>query len=83
MKKLMNPYTGTIQTETEWLDDFHNTAPELWGGPEFTDAELIEVREDEYGTLYEVENVGCISNFGSESCGDEMDQDEIEREENR
>ena len=41
--RLMNPHTGTIQTLIDWLSDFHNTAPELWGGPNFMDAELIEV----------------------------------------
>ena len=43
-KMLMNPRTGTVQSEAEWLDDYENTAPELWGGPDFEDSGLVEVR---------------------------------------
>ena len=40
---LMNPYTGTVQSQDAWLSDFDNCEPEEWGGPEFGDAELLEV----------------------------------------
>ncbi|MBM9536165.1 hypothetical protein [Desulfobulbus alkaliphilus] len=42
-KYLMNPHTGSVQTEPEWGDDYANTDPELWGGPSFEDAELVEL----------------------------------------
>ena len=41
--QLMNPKTGTVQTKKEWQDDFENTTPELWGGENFDDANLIHV----------------------------------------
>ena len=40
---LMNPPTGSVDTEENWRADFEDTVPELWGGPAFEDAELIEV----------------------------------------
>ena len=44
---LMNPATGSVATESEWRDDFADIAPEdrpdVWGGPDFEDADLVEV----------------------------------------
>ena len=40
---LMNPHTGTVQTEEEWYEDYLDCTPEEWGGESFEDAELVEV----------------------------------------
>jgi len=40
---LMNPHTGTVQTEEEWREDYLDCTTEEWGGDNFEDAELIEV----------------------------------------
>jgi hypothetical protein len=44
-KLLMNPETGTVQTEEDWRADFATAEQELWGGPNFEDARLVEVVE--------------------------------------
>ena len=41
---LMEPNSGRVQTREEWEDDYSNTDPELWGGPDFEDADLIPVK---------------------------------------
>lgn len=46
MTYLMNPYTGTVQTREEWLALFDDCTTEEWGGPEFGDAELVEVERN-------------------------------------
>lgn len=40
-KFLMNPHTGTVQTESEWIADAEHDG---WG---FDESELIEVEQDE------------------------------------
>lgn len=45
---LMNPATGSVAPESEWRADFADIAPEdrveVWGGPDFDDGGLIEVK---------------------------------------
>lgn len=53
-RMLMNPHSGFVQSESEWKDDFKNTPPEMWGGPDFDDAELLEVEPDGDGGWKEV-----------------------------
>lgn len=43
---LMNPFTGSVASKEEWINDFENMSPEEWGGNSFEDAELIEVEWD-------------------------------------
>lgn len=50
---LMNPISGDVQTEQEWREDYATMDPGLWGGPEFEDANLIEVVKDENGQWVE------------------------------
>jgi hypothetical protein len=54
-RMLMNPATGTVQSEKDWYDDFLSTDPMLWGGYRFRDANLIEVVQDESGGWKEAE----------------------------
>lgn len=42
-KILMNPATGSVAPESEWLADFESMSAEEWGGENFEDAGLIEV----------------------------------------
>lgn len=42
-KILMNPATGSVATESEWLDSFEGMNAEAWGGVSFEDAGLVEV----------------------------------------
>lgn len=42
-KMLMNPTTGSVASESEWLSDFNSMTEEEWGGASFEDAGLIEV----------------------------------------
>lgn len=42
-KMLMNPNTGSVAPESEWVNDFNTMSPEEWGGDRFEDAGLIEV----------------------------------------
>ena len=51
---LMNPATGTVQSEADWTEDYLSTPAELWGGAEFEDAHLVEVRKTENGEWEEV-----------------------------
>lgn len=54
-RMLMNPLTGTVQTEAEWKADFRSMQSEQWGGESFEGAELTEVEWDEAsGTWIEV-----------------------------
>lgn len=50
-KMLMNPFTGSVAPESEWRADFADIAPEdlpeVWGGPNFEDAGLVEVVWDD------------------------------------
>ena len=46
---LMNPHTGTVQTENEWREDFEHSDPDEWGGENFEDATLVPVRRNEDG----------------------------------
>jgi len=55
MKHLMHPVSGEVQTEREWIKEYLEMAPELWGGPKFEDAGLIEVVKDTYGEWVEGE----------------------------
>lgn len=43
---LMNPATGSVAPESEWMADFQAMTPEEWGGENFEDAGLIEVVPD-------------------------------------
>lgn len=43
---LMNSRTCTVQTEDDWREDYANMSLEEWGGPDFEDAELVEVQPD-------------------------------------
>ncbi len=51
---LMNPETGTVQSEKEWYDEFLSIDPMRWGGYRFSSAELIEVVPDGDGGWKEV-----------------------------
>lgn len=42
-KMLMNPNTGNVASESEWMNDFNSMTEEEWGGNSFEDAGLIEV----------------------------------------
>lgn len=42
----MNSRTCTVQTEDDWREDYANMSLEEWGGPDFEDAELVEVQPD-------------------------------------
>lgn len=42
-KMLMNPETGSVAPESEWLADFESMTAEEWGGESFDDAGLVEV----------------------------------------
>lgn len=48
---LMNAATGSVATIEEWKADFAEIAtedrPEIWGGQNFEDADLVEVVWDE------------------------------------
>jgi hypothetical protein len=51
---LMNPFTGSVAPESEWRKDYEYMMQQedgdcLWGGKEFDDAGLVEVRKDENG----------------------------------
>ena len=56
---LMNPATGSVATESEWLDTFESMSAEEWGGEYFEDAGLIEVEENIEGMP------GYDSNYGA------------------
>lgn len=43
---LMNPTTGSVATESEWLSDFNAMTAEEWGGDTFEAAGLVEVVPD-------------------------------------
>lgn len=49
MKHLLEPHSGIVQTEDEWRATWRRTDPELWGGPEFEDLELVEVHLNDAG----------------------------------
>ena len=56
-KMLMNPATGSVASESEWLAAFESMSAEEWGGEYFEDAGLIEVvanveSEDGYDPEY-------------------------------
>lgn len=57
---LMNPATGSVDTEYHWRHEYRSLMAEgkdgvkMWGGTEFEDAGLIEVRKDENGDWVEV-----------------------------
>ena len=42
-KMLMNPATGSVAPESEWLEDFESMSADEWGGDSFEDAGLVEV----------------------------------------
>lgn len=42
-RMLMNPATGSVASESEWLEDFENMSADEWGGDSFEDGGLIEV----------------------------------------
>lgn len=51
---LMNPFTGSVAPESEWRKDYEYMMQQedgdcLWGGKEFDDAGLVEVRRNENG----------------------------------
>lgn len=64
-RMLMNPATGSIAPESEWRSDYEDcqlhaertgeNLSALWGGPDFEDAGLIEVVQDENGEWKEAE----------------------------
>ena len=49
-RMLMNPATGSVNTERAWLSDFQEMSPEEWGGETFQDAGLVEVFRNIEGT---------------------------------
>jgi len=50
---LMNPHTGSVAPEAEWMADFESMTAEEWGGERFEDAGLIEVIRDREGNWTE------------------------------
>ena len=40
---LMHPVSGHVQSELDWVREWEEMDPELWGGEEFSDAGLIPV----------------------------------------
>lgn len=54
-KMLMNPETGSVAPESEWLADFESMTAEEWGGENFEDAGLVEVVPDGEGGWKEAE----------------------------
>lgn len=52
---LMNPHTGSVDTEEGWIEDWKSVPEELWGGPAFEDADLIEVEKNADGDWVEAE----------------------------
>lgn len=57
MKFLMNPATGSVAPEIEWRAEFACIAPEyrveVWGGSNFEDGGLIEVKWNSETECYE------------------------------
>lgn len=59
-RMLMNAASCSVAPESEWRQDYADLMVEgedgvaLWGGTEFEDAGLIEVRKDENGNWVEV-----------------------------
>ena len=59
-RMLMNPETGSVAPESEWRQIYADCMSHgeegvgQWGGEEFDDAWLIEVRTDEAGNWVEV-----------------------------
>ena len=62
---LMNPATGSVAPESEWRADYEDckaraertdeSLSDLWGGPDFEDAGLVEVIQGEDGDWIEKE----------------------------
>lgn len=54
---LMNPLTGCVAPESEWRLDFAAMSPlareMFWGGPNFEDAGLVEVKWNRKNEQYE------------------------------
>jgi hypothetical protein len=46
---LMNPHTGSVDTEENWKSEFREMSSEEWGGKTYEDARLFEVVKDEDG----------------------------------
>ncbi|ENE6639053.1 hypothetical protein ABNR98_004462 [Salmonella enterica] len=53
-KFLMNPKTGTVDTEENWLAEMPNWEATVNGTPELQFASLIEVEKDENGDWVEI-----------------------------
>lgn len=57
MKLLMNPVTGFVAPESEWRQDFADMSPldreMFWGGSNFEDAGLVEVKWNRENEQYE------------------------------
>ena len=53
MKILMNPCTGSIDTEENWRADFDTRDRETWGSDTFEDADLIEMVGYRYTATFE------------------------------
>lgn len=52
---LIEPKSGLVKSLADWYSDYLRMKPEIWGGTEFTDAELVEVVANENGEWVEVE----------------------------
>lgn len=54
---LMNPATGSVAPREEWEKDFADMSPldreMFWGGPNFEDAGLVEVKWNRKNEQYE------------------------------
>ena len=43
VQMLIHPVSGHVQSELDWVREWEEMDPELWGGEEFSDAGLIPV----------------------------------------
>lgn len=57
-RMFMHPYLGTVAPESEWRHVFSKLTDKereiLWGGHEYEDAELAEVRLNEHDEWVEI-----------------------------
>lgn len=63
---LMNPVTGSVDTEEDWWAVFRSASPEEWGGDAFDDAELVPV-------IYTDDNGWVEGSYWTEQAHDDLD----------
>ena len=63
---LMNPVTGSIDTEEDWRAVFRSVSPEEWGGDDFDDAKLVPV-------IYTDDSGWVEGNYWTEQAHDDLD----------